>query len=53
MDDLGPDIAFRGLSISPEPVFYPRQGFEDKKWSEKWDFYVVTRGRVPGIYTHW
>ncbi|KAJ7707270.1 hypothetical protein B0H14DRAFT_2646846 [Mycena olivaceomarginata] len=53
MVDLGPDIAFRGLSISPEPVFYPRQGFEDKKWSEKWDFYVVTRGRVPGIYTHW
>jgi hypothetical protein len=51
MDEI--DDVFRGLTISQDPFFFPRQGFEAKKGSESWNFYVVTRGRVPGIYTHW
>ncbi|KAJ7815942.1 hypothetical protein B0H14DRAFT_3475710 [Mycena olivaceomarginata] len=46
--------AFNSLKLTPDLTFFhPRKGFEDKRGSESFDFYVVTRGRVPGIYTHW
>jgi hypothetical protein len=44
---------FNSLKLTPDLTFFhPRKGFEDKRGSESFDFYVVTRGRVPGIYTH-
>ncbi|KAJ7729882.1 hypothetical protein B0H14DRAFT_3518187 [Mycena olivaceomarginata] len=44
---------FGNLSLTREPFFHPRQGFEDKQGSETFEFYVVIQGHVPGIYTHW
>jgi hypothetical protein len=45
---------FKNLSLStPKSFFYPRKGFEDKLGSETFEFYVVTKGHAPGIYTHW
>ncbi|KAJ7803737.1 hypothetical protein B0H14DRAFT_3487098 [Mycena olivaceomarginata] len=45
---------FKNLSLStPKSFFYPRKGFEDKQGSETFEFYVVTKGHAPGIYTHW
>ncbi|KAJ7821082.1 hypothetical protein B0H14DRAFT_3471764 [Mycena olivaceomarginata] len=47
------DNAFDQLKLEEDSTFHPRKGFEHTRSSETWDFYVVTRGRVPGIYTHW
>ncbi|KAF8137921.1 hypothetical protein K438DRAFT_1996577 [Mycena galopus ATCC 62051] len=47
------ESVFEGLNIGPELFFRARQGFEDWHGSESHWFYVVTAGRVPGIYTHW
>ncbi|KAJ7691678.1 hypothetical protein B0H14DRAFT_3531789 [Mycena olivaceomarginata] len=46
------DNAFEQLKLEDLP-FHPRRGFEHTRGSETWEFYVVTRGHVPGIYTHW
>ncbi|KAJ7197566.1 hypothetical protein GGX14DRAFT_402497 [Mycena pura] len=43
--DLLDDISDEG--------FYPRVGFEGKRGSVDFTFYVVERGYCPGIYTHW
>ncbi|KAJ7789966.1 hypothetical protein B0H14DRAFT_3502248 [Mycena olivaceomarginata] len=53
MVELGLENTFQDLSIGHEVFFHPRPGFEQKEGSQSWSFYVVTRGRVPGIYTHW
>jgi hypothetical protein len=53
MVDTTLDNAFNGLKIGNRWCFYPREGFEMRQGSEKDWFYVVTSGRVPGIYTHW
>ncbi|KAJ7676321.1 hypothetical protein B0H14DRAFT_2812319 [Mycena olivaceomarginata] len=53
MVDTTLDNAFNGLTIRNHGYFYPRKGFEMTQGSEKDWFYVVTCGRVPGIYTHW
>ncbi|KAF8146219.1 hypothetical protein K438DRAFT_1990980 [Mycena galopus ATCC 62051] len=45
--------AFGGLNINYQPIFYPSKGCESWYGSENHAFYVVTRGHVPGIYTHW
>ncbi|KAJ7808684.1 hypothetical protein B0H14DRAFT_3482107 [Mycena olivaceomarginata] len=47
------DNAFERLKLDDDSGFHPRKGFEHTRGSENWDFYVVTRGFVPGIYTHW
>jgi hypothetical protein len=47
------DNAFEHLKLDEDSSFCPRKGFEHTRGSETWDFYVVTRGFVPGIYTHW
>ncbi|KAJ7870753.1 hypothetical protein B0H14DRAFT_3439845 [Mycena olivaceomarginata] len=47
------DSAFNQLKLEEDSSFHPRRGSEHLRGSETWDFYVVTRGRVPGIYTHW
>jgi hypothetical protein len=47
------DSAFDNLQLENDVGFYPRPGFEHTRGSENWDFYVVTRGHVVGIYTHW
>ncbi|KAJ7358297.1 hypothetical protein DFH08DRAFT_953471 [Mycena albidolilacea] len=47
------DNAFERLKLDDDSGFHPRKGFEHTHGSENWDFYVVTRGFVPGIYTHW
>ncbi|KAJ7784056.1 hypothetical protein B0H14DRAFT_2630668 [Mycena olivaceomarginata] len=52
MVELGLENTFQDLSIGHEVFFHPRPGFEQKEGSQSWGFYVVTRGRVPGIYTH-
>ncbi|KAJ7805529.1 hypothetical protein B0H14DRAFT_2611299 [Mycena olivaceomarginata] len=45
---------FDKLTLSTAKVFfYPRKGFEDKQGSKMFEFYVVSKGHVPGIYTHW
>ncbi|KAJ7356960.1 hypothetical protein DFH08DRAFT_954271 [Mycena albidolilacea] len=46
------DNMFEQLKLEDLP-FHPRRGFEHTRGSETWEFYVVTRGHVPGIYTHW
>ncbi|KAJ7200892.1 hypothetical protein GGX14DRAFT_400494 [Mycena pura] len=33
--------------------FYPRRGYEGRRGSADFTFYVVQRGYCPGIYTHW
>ncbi|KAJ7353484.1 hypothetical protein DFH08DRAFT_956540 [Mycena albidolilacea] len=53
MVDTTLDNAFNGLKIGNRWCFYPCEGFEMRQGSEKDWFYVVTSGRVPGIYTHW
>jgi hypothetical protein len=53
MVDTTLDNAFNGLTIRNHGYFYPRKGFEMTQGSEMDWFYVVTCGRVPGIYTHW
>ncbi|KAJ7862663.1 hypothetical protein B0H14DRAFT_3444601 [Mycena olivaceomarginata] len=47
------DSAFDNLQLDNNVDFYPRRGFEHTRGSENWYFYVVTRGHVAGIYTHW
>ncbi|KAJ7898180.1 hypothetical protein B0H14DRAFT_3424542 [Mycena olivaceomarginata] len=47
------DNVFEQLKIDDNSSFYPWKGFEHTRGSESWDFYVVTHGFVPGIYTHW
>jgi viroplasmin and RNaseH domain-containing protein len=47
------DSAFDNLQLDNDVDFYPRRGFDHTRGSENWDFYVVTRGHVAGIYTHW
>ncbi|KAJ7791304.1 hypothetical protein B0H14DRAFT_3500648 [Mycena olivaceomarginata] len=47
------DSAFNQLKLEEDSSFHPRRGSEHLRRSETWDFYVVTCGRVPGIYTHW
>jgi hypothetical protein len=47
------DNAFDRLKLEDGWPFHPRKGFEHTRGSETWDFYVVMRGRVPGIYRHW
>ncbi|KAJ7786999.1 hypothetical protein B0H14DRAFT_2629889 [Mycena olivaceomarginata] len=46
------DSTFNRLKLEEDSSFHPRRGSEHLRGSETWDFYVVTRGRVPGIYTH-
>ncbi|KAJ7306264.1 hypothetical protein DFH08DRAFT_824713 [Mycena albidolilacea] len=53
MVDTTLDNAFNGLKIGNRWCFYPCEGFEMRQGSEKDWFYVITSGRVPGIYTHW
>ncbi|KAF8139164.1 hypothetical protein K438DRAFT_1996296 [Mycena galopus ATCC 62051] len=53
MEDNALESAFEALRVATEPPFYPRLGFEYLRGSETHSFYVVTEGRVPGIYTHW
>jgi hypothetical protein len=53
MVDTSFDTVFAHLNLVEEPSFYPRKGFKDTRGSETYTFYVVTSGRVPGIYTHW
>ncbi|KAJ7301217.1 hypothetical protein DFH08DRAFT_978998 [Mycena albidolilacea] len=53
MVDTSFDTVFAHLNLVEEPSFYPQKGFEDTRGSETYTFYVVTSGRVPGIYTHW
>ncbi|KAJ7352109.1 hypothetical protein DFH08DRAFT_956920 [Mycena albidolilacea] len=53
MVDTSFDTVFAHLNLVEEPSFYPQKGFEDTQGSETYNFYVVTSGRVPGIYTHW
>ncbi|KAF8179826.1 hypothetical protein K438DRAFT_1977186 [Mycena galopus ATCC 62051] len=45
--------ALGSLHVTPKPFFHPRRGSEHLQDSETHWFYVVTAGRVPGIYTHW
>ncbi|KAJ7837771.1 hypothetical protein B0H14DRAFT_3459909 [Mycena olivaceomarginata] len=47
------DSAFHRLKLEEDLSFHPRNGFEHTRGSEMWDFYMVTRGHVSGIYTHW
>lgn len=44
---------FEDLKVDENAYFHPRKGFEHKRGSETWSFYVVTRGHTCGIYTHW
>ncbi|KAJ7709247.1 hypothetical protein B0H14DRAFT_3491597 [Mycena olivaceomarginata] len=44
---------FEDLKVDGNAYFHPRKGFEHKRGSETWSFYVVTRGHTCGIYTHW
>ncbi|KAJ7845165.1 hypothetical protein B0H14DRAFT_2584884 [Mycena olivaceomarginata] len=53
MVDISLESAFHSLEINPEPFFHPRKGFESRRGSETENFYVVMKGRIPGIYTHW
>ncbi|KAF8208555.1 hypothetical protein K438DRAFT_1961157 [Mycena galopus ATCC 62051] len=54
MADKTLDSALQGLQLTGEDlVFHPRKGFEDRRGSEQYHFYVITAGRMPGIYTHW
>ncbi|KAJ7866794.1 hypothetical protein B0H14DRAFT_3442185 [Mycena olivaceomarginata] len=53
MVDLALESALSSLQLSDQSSFYPRQGFEHTWGSETAPFYVVTQGRIPGIYTHW
>jgi viroplasmin and RNaseH domain-containing protein len=53
MVDTTLDNVFNGLMIRNHRYFYTRKGFEMMQGSEKDWFYVITCGRVPGIYTHW
>ncbi|KAJ7360889.1 hypothetical protein DFH08DRAFT_800310 [Mycena albidolilacea] len=53
MVDLALESAPSSLQLSDQSSFYPRQGFEHTRGSETAPFYVVTQGRIPGIYTHW
>ncbi|KAJ6513460.1 hypothetical protein C8R45DRAFT_1088484 [Mycena sanguinolenta] len=48
------ETAFDAMDIQRDPVaFYPRKGFENLRGSPTHKFYVISAGRVPGIYTHW
>ncbi|KAJ7816450.1 hypothetical protein B0H14DRAFT_2602708 [Mycena olivaceomarginata] len=53
MVDLALESALSSLQLSDQSPFCPRQGFEHTRGSETAPFYVVTQGRIPGIYTHW
>ncbi|KAJ7862389.1 hypothetical protein B0H14DRAFT_3444765 [Mycena olivaceomarginata] len=54
MVDITIERTFDKLTLSTaKAFFYPRKGFEDKQGSETFEFYVVSKGHVPGIYTHW
>jgi hypothetical protein len=53
MVDLGLEDVLSSLNLTAKTFFYPRKGFEYLSGSEHHWFYVVTRGFVPGIYTHW
>jgi hypothetical protein len=53
MVDLGLEDVLANLNLTAQTSFYPRKGFEHLSGSEDHWFYVVTRGFVPGIYTHW
>ncbi|KAJ6480219.1 hypothetical protein C8R45DRAFT_1100808 [Mycena sanguinolenta] len=53
MVEQGLESAIEALNLSNEPFFHPWPSFEDTRRSEGHKFYVVLRGRVPGIYSHW
>jgi hypothetical protein len=53
MVDLALESALSSLQLSDQSPFCPRQGFEHTRGSETAPFYVITQGRIPGIYTHW
>ncbi|KAJ7763898.1 hypothetical protein B0H14DRAFT_3510550 [Mycena olivaceomarginata] len=47
------ETAFHQLQLATEDFFQPREGYEWTRGAEDRWFYVVSVGRVPGIYTHW
>jgi hypothetical protein len=55
MVDTVLETAFSQLQLerAKEDLFHPRKGYEWMCGRENQWFYVVSVGRVPGIYTHW
>ncbi|KAJ7831464.1 hypothetical protein B0H14DRAFT_3464063 [Mycena olivaceomarginata] len=53
MVDTSLETAFHQLQLTQEDFFHPRNGYEWTHGVDDYWFYVVSTGRVPGIYTHW